>query len=139
MKISRKGSIRTWRLAVACLGALTIVVAGCGKPGGDTTAAGGPTVGSNAPASTADTVKTIQQRIAADKDLQGKSITVKEESGTISLEGTVDTQTQKDQAEKIVYDVQKELKQQTGVMNNLMIQENGASATASGAKKNGGN
>jgi osmotically-inducible protein OsmY len=111
---------------------------GCGKPGAGG-GAGGTTVGSTAPASTASTAKSIQDRIASDSSLKGASVTVKEESGTISLEGTVDNQEQKDKAESIVYAVQKEKNLQSGVLNNLMIKESSAAAPGSaGAKGNGG-
>lgn len=127
------------RWAVPLLVACAIVPGlGCGKPGGGGRA-GGATVGSTAPASTASTAKTIQDRIATESSLKGASITVKEESGTISLDGTVDNQEQKDKAESIVYAVQKEKNLQGGVLNNLMIKESSAAAPGSaGAKGNGG-
>ena len=120
-------------------GILLALLIGCGKPGGGAESAQGPLVGSTKPASTAGTVKTIQDKIAADASLKGADIRVKEENGTISLDGTVDNQEQADKAESIVYAVQNDLKQQPGVLNHLMIKEGAAhSVSAAGAKGNGG-
>jgi hypothetical protein len=127
-------NFQTNRRAVAlfiCIGAAAILPAGCGKPGASS---GSGTVGGGGAASTAGTVQTIEQRIKADKELAGANIKVQEQAGTITLDGTVASVAQKDKAEQIVLAVQKDLKQQPGVLNNLMVQE---SATPSGGSGSG--
>ena len=101
---------------------LAVALTGCGKPGegGDSKA---PLVGTAAgKTSTSSTVEAIQALLKSEKSLEGASITAKEASGSISLEGTVKSQEQKDKAESIVTTVQKEKGQQTGVLDNLMIE-----------------
>jgi hypothetical protein len=115
---------------LALLGLIT--VAGCGKSGTEGGGAEGGTVGSTGAASNASTVSTIESKIKADTDLAGTDIKVKAEGATISLEGTVNSVAQKDKAEKIVTDTQKELKQQVGVLNNLNIKEGGAGGGSGG-------
>jgi ABC-type glycerol-3-phosphate transport system substrate-binding protein len=117
----------TKRVITALLLVWAIGAVGCGKPGSSSQAsspANSPT------ASTGGTVSTIQQKIKADSDLAKQDIKATEQGGTISLDGTVVNQDQKDKAEKIVLDTQKELKQQPGVLNNLMFKEAGSSGTA---------
>ncbi len=110
---------------------LLALLPGCGK--GGPVAAGG-TVGSTGSASTAGTAATIQQRIAADKPLAGATIKVSEQGGTIALDGTVASQAQKDRADEIVYQVQKEKGLQTGDLNNLLLQEGAAKGGSGGGQ-----
>jgi hypothetical protein len=114
---------------LALLGLVT--VGGCGKSGTEGGANGG-TVGATGAASNASTVSVIENKIKADTELAGTDIKVKQEGATISLEGTVNSVAQKDKAEKIVTDTQKELKQQVGVLNNLNIKEGGAGGSSGG-------
>jgi hypothetical protein len=120
----------SWWVGVIGLVGLT-VVAGCGKPGGssDTPAAGG-----GGTTSSATTAQIIERKIKADPDLAKADIKVKQEAGSISLEGTVANQDMKDKAEKIVTDAQKEMKQQPGVLDNLLIQEGGAKPAGGSGK-----
>jgi predicted small secreted protein len=120
-------------LAPAVLVVLSMLIAGCGKPGG----AGSADIGSGPPASrsTADTVSTIQQKLNSDRELAGANIRVSQTGGSIALDGTVPNQARKDRAEKVVMDAQKELKQQPGVLDNLMVGgggSGGASRAGSG-------
>lgn len=132
-----KSQITLKRIIVACSAALAV---GCGKPGGSADfGSGGQTAGSNQPAATGDTVKAIQDRIAADAEMKGAEmkgadIKVKESEGSIALEGTVTSPAQKDKAEQIVYAVENDMKQQPGVKDYLMVKEG-----RSGTKGNGGN
>jgi osmotically-inducible protein OsmY len=108
--------------ALLCV-AVVLGVTGCGKPGGGGEATNVPMVGSKGQTSNSSTVQAIEALIKSETTLQGASITVKETSGSISLEGTVKNQAQKDKAESIVTTIQKEKGQQTGVLDNLMIEE----------------
>src|SRR5207302_1865166 len=91
----------------------TVEILGFGKPGSEPTPTA-PTAGATGNASSAETAKAVETRIKADKDLAGTQVGVREQNGTIALDGTVSSVSQKDKAEKIVMDTQKELKQQPG-------------------------
>lgn len=109
--------MKTIPTTLAALAAtIAITLAGCGdQPSVPTGQAGG------GPPSTADTVNAIQNKIAADKALAGSRITVSEQQGSIVLEGTVKTPAQKDEAEKVVLDVQQQKRQQSGLLDNLLV------------------
>lgn len=115
--------MKTTKLKTAGIVAVaTLIIAGCGKPGGGGEGTNAPLVGTaQNKTSNSSTVQAIEAIIKSEKSLQGASITVKEASGSISLEGTVKNQAQKDKAESIVTTIQKEKGQQTGVLDNLMI------------------
>jgi hypothetical protein len=98
--------------------------AGCGKPG---SGSAGPAVsGGGGATSSSSTVQSVSKNIQADPQLAAAGITVTEDRGSISLKGTVASMDLKDRAEKIVYDTQKQMKQQPGVWDYLMIAEAGA-------------
>ncbi len=107
-----------------------VLVVGCGKPG----ASGGDegTVGATGATSDTSTVTAIQDKIKADKDLDGANIKVTSQNGTIALDGTVSKIEQKDKAEQIVRDTQKEKKQQPGVEDRLLVQTGGAAGGGAG-------
>jgi osmotically-inducible protein OsmY len=109
----KRGITGLYVLAVVSL----MGMAGCGKPEQPAT---GPSGGSP---TDAKIVKTIEAKIAADKTLKGASIKVQQQNQAIVLEGTVASIAQKDQAEQIVIQAQKEANRPIGVQDNLMVKE----------------
>jgi|SRR5579872_4017016 len=105
-------------LVLCSLGLGLSLQAGCGKSGSSASEGTG-----GGAASTADTATAIQQKIKTDKEMAGADVKVSEQDGTISLEGTVTSVAQKDKAEQIVLETQKEKNQQTGDHNNLIVKE----------------
>lgn len=121
------------RLVVVSAPIVAGVALSCGKTPGNSA---GATVGATGAASTATTVSAIQQKIGDDPALAGARITAKLATDTVDLEGTVRSAAQKDRAEAIVYAVQADEHEQTGVTDNLMVAE--TPAAGEGGSSRGG-
>lgn len=113
--------------------AVCVALAGCGKSGSSgSSSAGGTFAGASGAASTADTVNAVQSKVKADNSLAGANIEAKLENGSIRLDGTVKSPTQKDRAEQVVLQTQQEKNQQTGVLDYLTVEEGAGGTTPSG-------
>jgi len=98
------------------MGALTTL--GCGKPGWRQELQARKS-GPEAP--TGGLINKVMAKLRLDKGL--KDVKVSELNGSIQLDGMVTDVPAKDRAETIVMEVQKEMKSQGSVLNNIQIKE----------------
>ena len=92
------------------------LVAGC-KGGGSAE------TGNGMVKNTQNVANLVDKELTSNPKLKGAKIKVTLDSGMLTLDGTVKDILQKDAAEKTAMDVQKKSGQQTGVNNNLIIEE----------------
>ena len=118
---------RNWNLAATLTLLMAMANYGCGKPGGaspDAGQSGSTGLGASTTAKASGLQSAVEAKLKANSELA--DVKVSEQNGSIQLDGTVKDSASKDNAEKMVMDVEKEQKSQVGVLNNLQIKEGAA-------------